>query len=44
MDENYQENEGEYDFGLNEDKVSPERIQVLYRFACNLNYRIDLIL
>ena len=42
MDENYQENEDEYDFGLNEDRASPEQIQVFYRFACNLHYRIDL--
>ena len=34
MDENYQDDENEYDFTLNEDKVSSEQIQLLYRFAC----------
>ena len=33
MDENYQDDENEYDFTLNEDKVSSEQIQLLYRFA-----------
>ena len=42
MDENYQENDNEYDFRLNEDNVSPEQIQVSYRFACKLNYTINL--
>ena len=36
MDENYQENEDEYHFGLNEDNVSPEQTKVLYWFACKL--------
>ena len=44
MDENYQGDETEYDFRLNADKVSTEQIQVLYQFACNLNYRTDLYL
>ena len=41
MDENYLENEDEYDLRLNEDRVSPEQTQVLYRIAFSLNYRIS---
>ena len=43
MDENYLENEDEYDLRLNEDRVSPEQTQVLYRIAFSLNYRKNIL-